>query len=185
MCQATAEQTACHGAEATADRIFNLECCGTHGCINNNGIPTKCSAQCADAFLPFWSRCGQAAYSGNQAKLGQMSAFADTCATSQSIGRQPVPFPHGIGTGLPTTAGNAGPNPADPCYSPAKTCEQCGGEQCGWCQDEVAGSPSTGPARSSGFCSSRCVTPPDECGRDIVKPPPYVEPPPTVPTAYG
>eukprot|EP01051_Picozoa_sp_SAG22_P005401 SAG22_NODE_319_length_12493_cov_33.326475_7_plen_220_part_00 len=196
----------------------------------------RSSAQCADAFLPFWSRCGHATYQKagqDPAMFSRMETFAQKCATSQSVGRTPVPFPGaaaarhtcvrpqdvlvavslcctppdrcmhrrlltvvlsvallsvalsrarslslprarslpihlpvaagGIGTGIPT-GGRGGPDPSDPCYSATKTCEQCGGDQCGWCQDEVTGLASNA---HTGYCSSNCVTTADECGRNV------------------
>merc|ERR1711924_84436 len=109
MCQMKAEESQCASAKAAMTRMFTSNCCGANGmCESAGGIPTHCSAQCADAFLPFWSRCGHAAYENEPDRLRSYSAFAETCATSDSVGAA-CSLPACIGSNIPSRA--VGPDP--------------------------------------------------------------------------
>jgi hypothetical protein len=57
----------------------------------------------------------------------------------------------------------SGPDPSDPCDK-KKSCGSCGGK-CGWCRDEATQQQLAG-TKHKGWCSSKCITTRDECGRN-------------------
>lgn len=139
----------CKGISSHFTKIFQKECCGKDECAN--GLPNICSASCADSFLPFFSECGSTQYGADLGTFGDMHRFAGRCAKAK-------------GRNINTNAGGGipGPDASDPCDK-HKECGECHGK-CGWCRDEANKAQLTG-ANKKGWCSSKCTTTRDECGR--------------------
>lgn len=122
--------------------VFQHDCCGSDGC-GLGGVPTTCSAQCADAFLPYFSSCGKVVYSEDHERYTAMESLMHKCAAATHSDRTDVPIPD------------------DPCRSHT-VCSDCRGN-CGWCREELSAVQLI--SHAGGYCASTCVTTADECGR--------------------
>ena len=147
---ACAEDTANAQCDATAQSFLTFvdqSCCRDEDC---SGLPKECTEECANTYMPFFSRCGRHVFGEDQTNLAKFEAFERKCA--QSLGRQ-----------VDTSQAGAmmrGPDRRDPC-SQTSECTECSGE-CGWCKDEVT-DPRTLRRNGGGWCSGACTTTDGEC----------------------
>eukprot|EP01052_Picozoa_sp_SAG31_P039611 SAG31_NODE_5527_length_2477_cov_1.710681_1_plen_276_part_10 len=82
---------ACENELVQSSAAFNSACCPTASACTD-GHPNSCSADCAQAFMPFYSRC-QAFVATN---LPDLVSFGDSCSNS-GVDVAPTPPPASIG----------------------------------------------------------------------------------------
>lgn len=143
VCHGLSKDHQCTSTAAQLQEVFHIECCGTNDCAAGPKA-AQCSAQCAEAFLPYFSTCGKMVYAGQPELYAKMQGLMVTCATAAHSGQV-----------VPTDG-------TDPCRAHT-TCGECS-TGCGWCREEET---TTGQLHNSngGYCAATCVTTMDECGR--------------------
>jgi hypothetical protein len=106
QCSALVEERKCHETANDQAAAFNDACCGGDACVNVF-LPDACNQDCAEIFMPFFSRCGHIVYP-DPTTYQALEAFEQECAVA--LGREDL--------GAVDCGG--------------KSCEECTGS-CGWC----------------------------------------------------
>lgn len=132
-------------------------CCADDADACAGGMPKECTPECADVFLPYFSRCGRTVFAADQSQLRDLEQFDRTCAGA--AGRN-VWTGAQAGAALGGRAQLMGPDANDVC-SATTDCGACSGT-CGWCKDEVTSKRAL-RRHAGGWCSSECVTTDGEC----------------------
>ena len=147
---ACAEAVEVGRCDATATNFLSnvdSSCCRDEDCTD---LPKACTEECANTYMPFFSRCGRHTFGADGAELQKFEAFERLCAAT-------------LGRTVDTTDPGAqlrGPDRRDPCSQHAD-CGSCTGT-CGWCKDEVT-DPRTLRRMGGGWCSGECTTTDGEC----------------------
>ena len=152
-CAESSAQRQCKNTHSQAQFLtyINTICCRDKDCTS---VPKSCTPECADVFLPYFSRCGRYIFGKDQKQLGMLEHLSRQCA--KVVGRDVPTSEQAPGAQL------HGPDQNDVC-STIKECGKCSGV-CGWCKDELKAPPQGGkkPA-GGGWCSSECLTTDGEC----------------------
>merc|ERR1712205_39731 len=88
-CRGKHNDRQCKNVASRFTKIFQKSCCGKDECAA--GLPPKCGASCADAFLPYFSRCGSAQYGDKLKQFGDMEKFSRECAAAKKGAEIPGP----------------------------------------------------------------------------------------------
>jgi hypothetical protein len=146
-CAETVENARCDVTASTFLDNVDSSCCRDEDCTD---LPKACTEECANTYMPFFSRCGRHTFGDDAVNLAKFESFERLCAAT--LGRT-------VDTSQPG-AELRGPDRRDPCSANAD-CLSCSGE-CGWCKDEVT-DPRTLRRTGGGWCSGECTTTDGEC----------------------
>lgn len=146
-CAETVENANCDATATNFLTNVDSSCCRDADCTD---LPKTCTDECANTYMPFFSRCGRHTFGSDAVSLQKFEAFERLCAAT--VGRT-------VDTSMPG-AQLRGPDFRDPCSQTAD-CGSCTGE-CGWCKDEVT-NPRTLRRTGGGWCSGACTTTDGEC----------------------
>ncbi len=146
-CAQSVEEQMCDATATNFLTNVDSSCCRDADCTD---LPKACTEECANTYMPFFSRCGRHTFGADPTNLQKFEAFERLCAAT-------------LGRTVDTTQPGAqllGPDRRDPCSQNAD-CGSCAGE-CGWCKDEVT-DPRTLRRTGGGWCSGACTTTDGEC----------------------
>eukprot|EP01050_Picozoa_sp_SAG11_P002160 SAG11_NODE_105_length_16528_cov_4.337635_5_plen_1992_part_00 len=141
-CQSHGEERNCWSLMDQFHHNAEAECCPDGGC--GNLLPGVCSDDCAEFYVPFFSRCAKYFYEPGDHSLLAMEEFNEICA--QSMGRADV----------------FNSEPVDACAS--RSCHDCNGE-CGWCSVRggiCSSECQTSPGECNAYGASNSTV--DRCG---------------------
>lgn len=167
-CHDQDEHNACAASSDTFISFISKSCC--EDASDCSTLPDSCTPECANTFMPYFSRCGRTVFGGDRNMLQSMEHFNRMCAMAAGRGNIVVDSGFGRPAHPSTSDGTAqldGPDPSDPC-SQTESCEECTGT-CGWCREEITSHHAL-RATHGGWCSSECVTTDGECaiGRQTI-----------------
>jgi|EP01043_Picozoa_sp_COSAG02_P014477 hypothetical protein len=146
-CAQSVEEQRCDATATNFLTNVDSSCCRDEDCTD---LPKACTEECANTYMPFFSRCGRHTFGADETNLQKFEAFERLCAAT-------------LGRTVDTTQPGAqlrGPDRRDPCSQTAD-CGSCSGD-CGWCKDEVT-NPRTLLRSGGGWCSGACTTTDGEC----------------------
>ena len=107
-CHDQAENKACASSRDTFLSFISKSCCPDEGTCS--ALPDSCSAECANTFMPYFSRCGRTVFGGeggDRAQLQSMEHFNRMCAVAAGRGHVTVDPGFGRPASTDTSAGGA------------------------------------------------------------------------------